>query len=295
MKRMFFILFAVLCAGICSAQITIRQTVPAVTLHTGYTMPMFGLGTWTLKGALAENAVYTALQSGYRLIDTAKYYSNETDVGNALRRAISDGICTREQVFITTKLVPWTNTPDKDIEDSLKKLGVEYIDLCLLHQHGAKDDEVYRAMERGVKAGKIRSIGISNFYTEKAVQYFIDNFEIPPAVVQNENHIFYQSTVLQKYIAEQGIYIESYYPLGGRGHIKEHLTNPIIEKIAKTHRKTSAQIILRWHVQSGFIVIPGSQNPAHIQENIDIFDFELSAKEMEDIAFLNKNKRHERW
>ena len=181
-----------------------------IELNSGYEMPTLGLGTWTLTGQVCEEAVYAALKSGYRLIDTAKYYGNESEVGKAVTRAISDGICKREEIFITTKLVPWSSNPNRDIEDSLQKLGLSYIDLCLLHQHGSVsgDDAVYSAMIRGVKEGKIRSIGISNFYTEKSVSHFINDFEIPPAVIQNENHLKYQNKTLQDWAAKKGIFIE---------------------------------------------------------------------------------------
>lgn len=276
--------FAILCAN--------AQT---VKLNSGYEMPVVGLGTWTLHGTTAENAVYAALKSGYRLIDTAKYYGNEAEVGNALKKAVADGICKREDVFITTKLVPWSNSPDSDIDDSLKKLGVKYIDLVLLHQHGSNDDSVYRAMCRAVKAGKVRSIGISNFYTEKTVSYFIKGFDIPPAVVQNENHIFYQNNTLREWASGQGIYIESWYPFGGRGHTKEHLQNPAVLEIARAHKKSAAQVIVRWHIQAGYIVIPGSSNPAHIAENYGVWDFTLTDAEMSQLEGLDKGARYENW
>ena len=157
-----------------------QKLADTIQLNSGFNMPTLGLGTWTLTGETCENAVYAALKSGYRLIDTAKYYGNEREVGNAIRRAIKDGICKREEIFVTTKLVPWSNNPNLDIDDSLKQLGLSYIDLCLLHQHGSAsgDDAVYKAMIRAVKDEKIRSIGISNFYTEKTVSHFIKDFEI---------------------------------------------------------------------------------------------------------------------
>ena len=266
-------------------------------LNSGYEMPVLGLGTWTLTDQTCEDAVYAALKSGYRLIDTAKYYGNESEVGKAVARAISDGICKREEVFITTKLVPWSNNPDRDIDDSLKQLGLSYIDLCLLHQHGSAsgDDAVYRAMCKAVKAGKIRSIGISNFYTEKTVSHFINDFEIPPAVIQNENHLFYQNTSLRDWAVEKGIIIESYYPFGGRGHTKDHLQNKTVLEIAAGHGKSAAQIILRWHLQAGYIAIPGSSNPSHIAENFDVWDFELTVNEMKKLAALDTGRRYENW
>ena len=268
-----------------------------VKLNSGYEMPVLGLGTWTLTGQVCENAVYSALKGGYRLIDTAKYYGNEKEVGNGIAKAVKDGICKREEVFITTKIVPWSSNPERDIEDSLKQLGVDYIDLCLLHQSGGQtsDDRVYKALEKYAKAGKIRSIGISNFYTEKTVNHFIKDFEIKPAVIQNENHIYCQGTDLKSYCARYGIFIESYYPFGGRGHIKENLNNPVIVKIAKAHGKTAAQVIVRWHLQAGFIAIPGSSNPDHILENYSMWDFELSDEEMKEIKAINRNKRYENW
>ena len=283
--------------AVCMSTFIFAETPHTVKLNSGHKMPVLGLGTWTLKGDVAETAVYAALKSGYRLIDTAKYYGNEKEVGRALEKAISDGICTREEVFITTKLIPWSSSPDADIDDSLKKLGVSYIDLVLLHQHGSDsgDAAVYRAMCRAVKAGKVRSIGISNFYTPETVSRFIKNYDIPPAVVQNENHLFYQNNSLRDWAAKQNIYIESYYPFGGRGHTKDHLQNKTVAEIAKAHGKTTAQIIVRWHIQSGYIAIPGSSNPNHIAENFDIWDFELTEEEMKQLSALNTGQRYENW
>ena len=274
-----------------------RKTVlKTVKLNSGYEMPVLGLGTWTLTDSVCENAVYSAIKDGYRLIDTAKYYGNEKEVGKGIAKAVKDGICSREEIFITTKIVPWTSNPKSDIEDSLKQLGVDYIDLCLLHQSGgsASDDRVYKAMIEAQKQGKIRSIGISNFYTENSVRHFF-NFEIKPAVVQNENHIFNQEEELKSFCQKNNIYIESYYPFGGRGHTGESFNNPVIVKIAENHEKTSAQIIVRWHLQAGFIAIPGSSNPVHILENYSVWDFELSDDEMKEISSINKNRRYENW
>lgn len=273
----------------------VKEIAPRVKLNSGYEMPVLGLGTWTLSGATCENAVYSAIKSSYRLIDTAQYYGNEDEVGNALEKAMREGLAKREEIFITTKIVPWNQNPDESIDDSLKKLKVSYIDLVLLHQHGSGDDKVYSAIIKAKKAGKIRSIGISNFYTPESVSHFADDFEIPPSVVQNENHIYFQNTELRDWAKKHGILIESYYPFGGRGHTNESFQNQIIRKIAENHQKSSAQIIARWHIQSGFIAVPGSSNPSHIAENINIFDFELSSEEMNEIANLNRGKRYETW
>ncbi len=274
---------------------TVPEKAPRVKLNTGYEMHVLGLGTWTLTGETCEMAVYVALKNGYKLVDTAEYYGNEAEVGNAIERAIKNGLCTRSEVFITTKIVPWESDPDSAIDEALRKLKVSYIDLVLLHQHCSGDDKVYSALIRAKKAGKIRSIGISNFYTEKSVLHFINDFDTPPAVIQNENHIFHQNAALRDWAKKYGIYIESYYPFGGRGHSDESLQNPVIQKIASAHKKSAAQVILRWHVQAGFIAIPGSSNPHHIAENISIFDFALTDSEMSEIAKLNKNQRYESW
>ena len=293
-KSLFFALVLLLGLPMFSGENHVEKS---VKLNSGYQMPQLGLGTWTLTGKTCENAVYAALKNGCRLIDTAKYYGNEKEVGNAIRRAIKEKICSREEIFVTTKLLPWSANPDADIDDSLQKLGLSYIDLVLLHQHGSDsgDDAVYMAMIRAKKAGKIRSIGISNFYTEKTVSHFINDFETPPAVIQNENHLFYQNNSLRDWAAEKGIIIESYYPFGGRGHTKEHLKNPVVLEIAKAHKKSAAQIIIRWHLQAGFIAIPGSSNPAHIAENFDLWDFALTDSEMEKLFRLNTNQRYENW
>ena len=216
-------------------------------------------------------------------------------MGNAVRRAVNDGICERKDVFITTKIVPWSYKPDQDIEDSLKRLGVDYIDLCLLHQSGSNEDGVYRAIEKYVKEGKIRSAGISNFYNVGEVDHFLKDFEIVPAVIQNENHIYAQGTVLRDYCKKYGIFIESYYPFGGRGHTKDSFNNKTVYKFAQLKNKSSAQVILRWHLQAGFIAIPGSSNPEHIAENFNVWDFTLSDDEMNQIYAENRNARYENW
>ena len=269
---------------------------PSITLNSGYSMPVFGLGTWTLDNDTAESCVYTAIRSGYRLIDTARYYGNELGVGRGVRKAIAEGIISREDVFITSKIVPADKRNyDALINESNNALGLKYIDLMLIHQPGYGDKDLYKALERAVKSGKVRSIGISNYYTPEDYEYIAGDAEIPPAVVQNENHPYYQNTELQKYLQRSGVFIESWYPLGGRGHTQELFADPVIAEIAQAHRKSPAQVIIRWHIQAGYIVIPGSKNPEHIRENIDVFDFELIDDEMKAIQNLNRNRRFENW
>ena len=270
--------------------------VPYVTLNSGYRMPVLGLGTWTFDDSTAETTVYTAIREGYRLIDTARYYGNESGVGKGVRRAINEGLVKREDIFVTTKIVPGSySDPEAAIDDSNRALGLGYIDLMLIHQPGYNDEELYKALERGVKSGKIRSIGISNYYTPEEFERITKNASIIPAVVQNENHPYNQNDELQKYLERYGTVIESWYPFGGRGNTQSLFADESIKRIAEAHGKTPAQVILRWHVQAGYVTIPGSKNPLHIRENINIFDFELSDDEMRTIKGLDRNRRFESW
>ena len=263
-----------------------------ITLNSGYKMPVLGLGTWTLDNSQAEDCVYHALKIGYRLIDTARYYGNEVGVGRGIKKAVAEKICRREDIFVTSKILPSSN-PDKAIENSLADLNLEYVDLMLIHQPGFNDEQSYESLEKFAKAGKIKSIGISNYYAPKDFDRM--NKIFTPAVVQNENHIFYQNNELQTYLKNFGTVVEAWYPFGGRGNTKKIFENPVIVELAKKYKKTAAQIILRWQIQAGYIAIPGSKNLSHIEENFNIFDFEISAEDMKKIFALNKNYRFENW
>lgn len=265
-------------------------------LNNGIKMPIIGLGTWTLSNDEAEESVYAAIKEGYRLIDTAEYYRDEVGVGKGVKKSIEEGIIKREDVFITTKIMPGAySNPDMAIEDSLKNLDVDYIDLMLIHQPGSNDEKVYKSMEKYYRNGKLKSIGISNYYTKSQVDKVLSFATITPAIIQNENHIYYQNNELQEYVRNYGIIIESWYPFGGRGHTSENFNNEVIVSLANKYKKTSAQIILRWNLQAEYIVIPGSKNPDHIKENYNIFDFELSSEDMEKIYNINKSQRYENW
>ncbi|MBE8954297.1 MAG: aldo/keto reductase [Quinella sp. 2Q5] len=266
----------------------------SVALNSGYTMPRVGFGTWTLDDDAADECVYHALKVGYRLIDTARYYGNEVGVGRAVRRAIADGIATREEIFVTSKILP-SSSPDAAIDASLRSLGLDYVDLMLIHQPGYNDEESYRALARAVKAGKVRSIGISNYYTPREFDRMSRAAQIVPAVVQNENHPYYQGTELQAYVAKFGTVVESWYPLGGRGNTQKIFADETIQRLAAKYSKSPAQIVLRWQFQDGYIAIPGSSNPKHIAENFDIFDFRLTPDEMNQMHGLNRNQRFENW
>lgn len=264
-----------------------------VMLNNGIEMPILGIGTYQLSSSQAENSVYWALKDGYRLIDTARIYGNEEGIGRGIKRAIDEGFVTRDEIFVTTKM--WTSdfgNGDAAIDASLKRLDLDYIDLMILHHSQPSNDvEAYQAMERAVKDGKLRSIGLSNFYTASDFDRLTNATEITPALLQNETHPYYQSAEMKEHLKKYGTVLESWFPLGGRGNTQVLFNDETISAIAKAHNKTSAQIILRWHLQAGNIAIPGSSNEAHIQENYEIFDFELNDDEMQKIAALDKKQR----
>lgn len=260
-----------------------------VRLNSGYNMPINGIGTYSLEGSECEKSVSEALKRGVRLIDTAYMYDNEKEVGKAVRES---GI-QREKIFVTTKLYPdQYDNPEKAINDSLKQLNIEYIDLLLLHHPGENDVKAYKAMEKAVRQGKVRSIGLSNWYIEE-LQEFLPKINITPAVVQNEIHPYYQESKVIDYVHSLGIVMEGWYPLGGRGHTAELLGNTVISKIADSHDVSSAQVILRWNLQKGVVVIPGSSNPDHIQENTELYHFTLTENEMKHLNALDRGEKHD--
>lgn len=266
---------------------------PSVTLNSGYEMPVLGIGTYSLLDETCVESVYTAIQDGYHLVDTAYMYHNEAEVGEAIRKAIDEGYITREEMFVTTKLYPnQYDDPETAIEEALEKLDIGYIDLMLLHHPGTNDVKAYQAIEKYIAEGKIRSVGLSNWYIDELTE-FLPQVDTVPALVQNEIHPYYQEQDVVPFIQEKGIAVEGWYPLGGRGHQTELLSDPVLEEIAGAHGKSVAQVILRWNVQRNVIAIPGSSNPEHIAENIDIFDFELTDEEMDQIAALERNEKHD--
>lgn len=268
-----------------------------VTLNNGVSMPILGIGTFALSDSEAEESVYWALRDGYRLIDTARIYGDEAGVGRAIRRAIDEGFVTREEIFVTTKM--WTSDYDNGdaaINASLERLGLDYIDLMILHHSQPENDvAAYKAMEQAVADGRLKAIGLSNYYDPDDFDRMVNSTSILPAVLQNETHPYHQSTDMKEHIAQYGTVLESWFPLGGRGNTQTLFNDPVISAIAAAHGKTSAQVILRWHLQDGHIAIPGSHNEKHIQENFNIFDFELTPDEMMQIAALDKNERLGDW
>ena len=199
----------------------------------------------------------------------------------------------REEIFVITKIYPSQfDQPEEAIEMALEKLNIGYLDMMLLHHPGSGDVQAYLAMEKYVAERKIRSLGLSNWYVEE-LKEFLPQVNIPPALVQNEIHPYYQETEVVPFIQEQGMVVQCWYPLGGRGYTKELLGNETITAIAEAHGVSAAQVILRWDLQRGIVVIPGSSNPEHIRENLDLLGFELTEEEMERIAALDRGEKHD--
>ena len=260
-----------------------------VTLNSGYDMPTNGIGTYSLTGDECYNSITSALQSGVRLIDTAYMYHNEEEIGKAIR----DSQVNREDIFVITKIYPSQfDDPRAAIDLALEKLNIGYIDMMLLHHPGDGDVKAYHVMEDYVEQGKIRSIGLSNYYIEE-LEDFLPQVNITPALVQNEIHPYYQELDVVPYIQSHGIVMQGWYPFGGRGHTEELLNDETIVSIADAHNVTAAQVILRWNLQREVVVIPGSSNPDHIQENTEIYHFKLTEDEMKKIEALNRNEKHD--
>lgn len=256
-----------------------------IALNNGVKMPMAGIGTFLLSPDEAETSVMSALNDDYRLIDTANAYVNEKAVGRAMKKS---GIA-RKEIFLETKLWPSFYEQSDAVEKTLSRLDTDYIDLLLIHQPAGNYIAGYRQMEKAYKEGKVRAIGLSNFDKEQ-ISEILSVCEIRPAVLQTELHPYFQEIELKKFLKENGIVPQSWYPLGHGD--KALLEEPIFLQLADKYGKTAAQIILRWHIQDGNIVIPGSKNPEHIKANFELFDFSLTDDEMAKIAALNKNVRY---
>ena len=238
------------------------------TLNNGIKMPMAGIGTFLLSPDEAEASVLSALKCGYRLIDTANAYVNEKAVGRAMKRS---GI-PREEIFLETKLWPSFYEQPDAVDKTLERLDTGYIDLLLIHQPAGNYIAGYKQMEKAYQEGKAKAIGLSNF-NEEQIQEILSVCEVKPAVLQTEVHPYSQEKKLKAFLAKEGIVIQAWYPLGHGD--RELIEEPLFAELGKKYGKSSAQIILRWHIQDGNIVIPGSKNPAHIQDNFDLFDFSL--------------------
>ncbi len=264
---------------------------PHVTLNNGLTMPQVGLGTWSLRGAQCHRALRTALELGIRLFDSATFYDNEAAVGQALLDAIAAGEVKRDELFVVTKLYPNEyHQAARAFDRSLKRLGLEYVDLVMLHHPGAGDVAAYQILEQEVARGRIKSLGLSNFYCQE-LPPFLKQVNLKPVLDQNEIHPFYQEQDVVPFIQEQGLVVQAWYPLGGRGHTGEILGHPVIAGLARKHGKTPAQIVLRWLVQRGITVVPGSADAEHMAQNLDLFSFALEPEDMSAIATMDCGRK----
>lgn len=254
-------------------------------LNNGVKMPVAGIGTFLLDPDEAETSVLSALECGYRLIDTANAYVNEKAVGRAMKKS---GLA-REQIFLETKLWPSFYEQDDAVEKTLQRLDTDYIDLLLIHQPAGNYIAGYKQMEKAYKAGKVKAIGLSNF-NEEQIREILAVCEVKPAVLQTEVHPYSQEKQLKEFLDKENIVIQAWYPLGHGD--KALIQEPLFAELGKKYNKSNAQIILRWHIQDGNIVIPGSKNPTHIKDNFDLFDFALTDDEMIQIAAMDKQKRY---
>ena len=253
-----------------------------VTLQNGVAMPMLGYGTIGQTGEQITDNVAFALTHGYELIDTANRYGNEVEVGRGLKKS---GL-KRENYFLETKLGPTLYENETAIDGALQRLGVDYIDLMILHHPVNNYLHAYGMLEKACKAGKLRAIGLSNFPVEK-LQEVLGNCEIPPMVMQVEAHPYYPAEGVRSFCEEHRIQLQCWYPLGHGS--SQLLQDPVILEIAQVHGKSPAQVVLRWHIQMGFCPVPGSKSHAHIQENGEIFDFALTPEDMVRIAGINRH------
>ena len=256
-----------------------------ITLNNGVKCPAAGIGTFMLSPAEAENSVREALKMGYRLVDTANAYVNERAVGRGIRES---GVA-REDIFLSTKLWPSEYENENAVDETLERLGVDYVDLLYIHQPAGNWMAGYRQLEKAYKEGKAKSIGISNFEGE-FIEELQTKWEIVPQFIQVEAHPYFTQQELRRTLDQYGIRLMSWYPLG---HGDKSLINePVFTKIGQKYGKTPAQVILRWHTQMGFAVIPGSKNVDHIKDNLDIMDFRLTEEEMAEVAKLDRGERY---
>ena len=260
-----------------------------VTLNNGLKMPMVGFGVFRVPDKKeCEESVYQAIKAGYRLIDTAASYTNEDAVGVGVKRAIEEGVCTRKDLFITSKM--WVQdmknyeTAKKAIDASIEKSGLGYLDLYLLHQAMGDYFSAWRAMEDAYKEGKLKAIGVSNFYAHILVN-FVHTVEIKPMVNQVELHPYYTQEKAIETMKYYDVIPEAWAPLGGGRY--NPFEDEMLKEIAAKYNKSVGQVILRWNVQRGVVVIPKSTHVERIKENIDIFDFELNEEEMKQISSLD--------
>lgn len=256
-----------------------------ISLNNGLTCPVIGIGTFMLSPVDAENSVREALNMGYRLIDTANAYVNERAVG----RGMKESKVKREDIFLSTKLWPSEYENPNAVDETLERLSVDYVDLLYIHQPAGNWLAGYRQLEKAYKEGKAKAIGISNF-EGKYIEELQAKWEIAPQFIQVEAHPYFTQKELRRTLDQYGIKLMSWYPLGHGD--KSLMQEPVFARLGEKYGKTPAQVILRWHTQMGFVVIPGSKNVDHIRDNLNILDFTLTDAEMAEIAKLDKDMRY---
>ena len=254
-------------------------------LNNGNKIPVVGIGTFTMSPEDAENSVFNALKNGYRLIDTANAYVNERAVGRAIKRSDIE----KSEIFVSSKLWPTEYTNKNAVDETLERLGLDYIDMLFLHQPAGDWKAGYKQLEKAYREGKVKAIAISNF-EGKYIEELLKICEIVPQCIQVECHPYFPQIELRKITESKGIKIMVWYPLGHGD--KTLMEQQIFVDLAKKYNKSPAQIILKWHTQMQNIVIPGARSEEHIKQNIDLFDFELTQEEMQEIAKLDKNTRY---
>ncbi|MGA5820759.1 aldo/keto reductase [Kitasatospora sp. NPDC094028] len=276
------------------------STIPSVTLNDGARIPQLGFGVWQVPDAEATTAVRSAIEAGYRSIDTAAVYENETGTGRAITEALASGAVAREDLYVTTKLWnsgtrDWSGEQGRDavlreFDASLAKLGLDYVDLYLIHwprpMHGSFLN-IWKAFEQLKADGRVKSVGVSNFGPEQLTRLLAES-SVAPVLNQVELHPYFPQTELRAFHAEHDIATEAWSPLGQGGEL---LAEPALVKIAEKHGRTVAQVVLRWHLQSGVIAIPKSVTPSRIRENLDVAGFELDAEDLAAIAGVATGKR----
>ncbi len=260
-----------------------------ITLYNGVQVPVLGIGTFMISPEDTELSVYAALKEGYRMIDTANAYMNEEAVGKALSKAMKEGIVSREDVFVSTKIWPTLYEDRNAVSDTLARLGLDYVDLLFIHQPAGNFIAGYRQLEEAYRDGKARSLGISNMHDEK-LERLLAAAAIKPHIIQLEAHPYCTEDAIMNRLSGYGTRLMGWYPLGhgDPGLLKED----IFLRLGDKYHKSAAQIILRWHTQMGFITIPGSKDPYHIRSNFDIFDFALSDDDMRQIRKLAGTKKY---
>ena len=267
-----------------------------VTLSNGVKMPQLGLGVWQAEPADTVNAVKSAIEDGYLLIDTAKAYGNEAEVGEGIKAGLAATGKKRSDLFITTKLANADQGYESTLENfqaSLDRLQLDYLDLYLIHWPVAgKWAETWRAFEKLYNDGKVRAIGVCNF-TEATMKSLIAQSEIKPMVNQIEYHPLLQQPELKQYLDSEGIQAEAWSPLGGTGG--NLMQNPVVNAIADKHHKSPAQVLIRWDLQTGYVTIPKSVHPEYIKANADVFDFELDEDDLNQLKGLDQNLRTSYW